>query len=149
MSDVIFQRMDLISCCFSSFNKMPYICFPGYHPQKAFSSMFLLCVVSLFLKAEEYEHYEKFISEFHESQLNDLKSRINQSSEKDIKTMCSVTHLKDKCFRCIWPWQSNRNLPINIIPHHCFKTRSVYLHAAHFILICLYFSPQVQNNKGI
>lgn len=112
---------------------MLYICwsryrFPGYHPQRHFHPS--LCVVSLFLKAEEYEHYEKLISEFLESQLTDLKSR--QRSEKDIKMLCSVTLLKDKCFRCICPWWSNRNLPINIIPHHWFKNRFVLLTYSSF-----------------
>ncbi len=54
-------------------------------------------------------------------------SEARQSSEKDIKMLCSVTLLKDKCFRCICPWWSNRNLLINIIPHLWLKNRFVLL----------------------
>lgn len=103
MSDVIFQQKGSDSLLLSHHSikyalyLLEQIPFPWLPSTKA-----SLCAVSLFLKAEEYEHYEKFISEFHESQLTDLKSQ--QCSEKDIKMMRSVTLLEDKWFRCICPW---------------------------------------------
>lgn len=60
--------------------------FPWLPSTKAF-----LCAVSLFLKAEEYDHYKKLISEFHKSQLTDLKSR--QSYEKSVKLAHFVTFI--------------------------------------------------------